>query len=90
MESFSDLQPEDLWEKNRARREKQQRLDEETQRLNAKMVALGGQPVNVAPGLPFLERTDAAIFVQLKSQSLRFNYEKSTKFLETVVILLRR
>jgi hypothetical protein len=55
--------------------------------LDAKVAALGSQPMNLEPGLPSLEQMDSSIFIRLKTHRLRFDYEKNTKFMESVIVL---
>jgi hypothetical protein len=43
--------------------QKQQQLDEEAKKLDAKVAALG-QPMNLEPGLPSLEQMDSSIFIR--------------------------
>ena len=79
MATFSDLNPEDYWEKNRAQREGVKSAEEKSK-------ALGMDLRNANSAL--FEQIDASIVVKLNSHYLRFAYEKNTKFVEEITIIL--
>jgi hypothetical protein len=78
MATFSDLNPEDYWEKNRAQREGVKSAEEKSK-------ALGMDLRNANSAL--FEQIDASIVVKLNSHYLRFAYEKNTKFVEEITII---
>ena len=76
VDCFSDFAAEDLYEKGKANREKLDQLAKES-----------GSP---AAGLAaaFVAEADTAVVVKFKTHTVRFDYEKNTKFIEKIDIIL--